>query len=321
MSRRQRVVDLLATGHPTLDDDQIAVRLGMNRHYVNQICRKLAADGVVERNLGRDSKYVNRLVRSDYLPAVADPAALTAPSVNRLHRVGRGRSNVEALIADFDACVRQFESSNAFPGPSLYFHSQALARRALHNSAAELVADDLFLEYVYAVLPAWGMHRMGKQAAKVVDFHEMAESMRAAAPQIDRLWGLQISKVDVDDADQVAQDIWDIIASLRVSRSETRIVAGSKALHHVLPELVPPIDRQYTFRFFTGQKAVNRGDENAFLEWFPLLCEIGRHCHGEIGAALARGGVMATSQSKVIDNAIIGFMQRQDGERRGTSRD
>ena len=160
---------------------------------------------------------------------------------------------------------------------------------------------------------------MGKQAAKVVDFHEMAESMRAAVPQIDRLWELQISKIDVDDAEQVARDIWDIIASLRVSRSETRIVAGSKALHHELPELVPPIDRQYTFRFFTGQKAVNHGDEKAFLEWFPLLCEIGRRCPGEIRAALERGGVMATSQSKVIDNAIIGFMQRQDGERRGTS--
>ena len=89
----------------------------------------------------------------------------------------------------------------------------------------------------------------------------------------------------------------------------------------MLPELVPPIDRQYIFRFFTGQKAVNRGDEHAFLEWFPLLCEIGRRCPDEIGAALERGGVMATSQSKVIDNAIIGFMQRQDGERHGTSRD
>ncbi len=30
---------------------------------------------------------------------------------------------------------------------------------------------------------------------------------------------------------------------------------------------------------------------------------------------------MATSQSKVIDNAIIGFMQGQDGERRAISRD
>ncbi len=315
MTRRDQVLELLAVGNPTLDDDEIAVRLGMNRHYVNQVCRQLTADGVVERFLGSYGRLVNRLPSSDDVTAVADARVSTAPRAVRARRVSRGRSNVEALIADFAACVGQFESSSAFTGPSLYFHTRALARRALHSSAEDLLADELFLEYVYAVLPAWGMHRMGKQAAKVVDFPEMAASMRAAAPQIDMLWGRQITDVHGDDVEQLAQDVWGLIASLRVSRSRTRIVAGSKALHHVLPDLVPPLDRQYTFRFFTGQKAVTHGDEQAFLDWFPLLCEIGRRCAGEIDAALERGGVMATSQSKVIDNAIIGFMQRHDAGR------
>lgn len=63
MSRRQQVIELLAAGHPALDDDEIGVRLGMNRHYVNQVCRKLVAEGVVDRYLGHDGKYVNRLAR------------------------------------------------------------------------------------------------------------------------------------------------------------------------------------------------------------------------------------------------------------------
>jgi DNA-binding MarR family transcriptional regulator len=319
MTRRDQVLALLAIGHHTYDDDEIAVQLGMNRHYVNQICRKLAAEGVVERYFGHDGKYVNRVVRSDDSSAAMDARSPTPSPATRVRRVDRARSNVEALITDFGARVGRFESSSAFPGPSLYFHTRALARRGLYNSAEELLDDEQFLEYVYAVLPAWGMHRMGKQTAKVVDFCDMVSSMRAAAPRIDQLWGRQITKIGTNDADQVARAVWAIIASLRVSRSETRIVAGSKALHHVLPELVPPIDSQYTFRFFTGQKVVNRGDEHAFLEWFPLLCEIGRRCADEIAAALERGGVMATSQSKVIDNAIIGFMQRQDGGRDGAA--
>ena len=139
------------------------------------------------------------------------------------------------------------------------------------------------------------------------------------AVPIDRLWSRRITEIDADEAEAVAQDVWRIIERLRVSRSETRIVASSKALHHVLPDLVPPIDRQYTFRFFTGQNAVNHGDERAFLEWFPLPCEIGTRCKGEIEAALERGGVMATSRSKVIDNAIIGFMQRADRDIRNAA--
>jgi hypothetical protein len=54
------------------------------------------------------------------------------------------------------------------------------------------------------------------------------------------------------------------------------------------------------------------GDQRAFLEWFPYLAEIGRRCRGAIEIAMNRGGPMASGPAKVIDNAIIGFMQAQD---------
>lgn len=71
------------------------------------------------------------------------------------------------------------------------------------------------------------------------------------------------------------------------------------------------MDRQYTFRFFTGQASLASGEEAAFLEWFPYLCDIGRRCRSEIATAIERRGLMATSTSKVIDNAIVGFVQKQ----------
>lgn len=86
--------------------------------------------------------------------------------------------------------------------------------------------------------------------------------------------------------------------------------SGSKFLHRVLPDLVPPIDRQYTFNFFTGQKMV-ASDRAAFQDWFPRLADIGVRCQEPIRDAIARGGFMATGgEAKVIDNAIMGFMQR-----------
>jgi len=42
-----------------------------------------------------------------------------------------------------------------------------------------------------------------------------------------------------------------IYYGLKVSISDATIVAHSKALAHILPALIPPIDRQYTIRFFT----------------------------------------------------------------------
>jgi hypothetical protein len=224
-------------------------------------------------------------------------------------REDRARRNVDQLITGFTGYVDVFEASEAFPGPSLYFHQRALALRGLHADVASLLGDDRFFEYVYAVLPAWGMHRMGNQSAKVGPFEVMVDSFRSCRPLLESLWNRRITEIGVADVDSVAAEVWDVISRLRVSTSRTRIVAGSKALHHVLPDLVPPIDREYTFRFFTGQKSVSWGEERAFLEWFPLFCEIGRACISEIEEILARGGFMATGRAKVIDNAIMGFTQ------------
>jgi hypothetical protein len=239
------------------------------------------------------------------------PAGLAQPPT-RMRRGDRARCNLEALISDFAGCVQRFKASAVFSGPSVYFHQRAIDIRRQHASAATLLADDRFLEYVYAVLPSWGMHRMGSQAAKVAEFSQLAASLRSAVPVIDSLWPLDITRLDPADVPGAARGAWQVIAAIQASTSETQIVAGTKTLHHVLPGLIPPIDRQYTFRFFTGQKQIPSGDQRAFLEWFPYLAEIGRRCRGEIELALNHGGPMATGPAKVIDNAIIGFMQAQD---------
>ena len=308
-SRRDQVLELLTEVGLALDDDDIGGRLNINRHYVNTICRTLAAEGVVAREPGPDGKLHNRLVSSN--PVGDGPLAAPRTSRPRMRRADRARRNVDELIATFSECVDRFERSNAFPGPSLYFHERAIERRRAHVDAASLLADTQFLETVYAVLPAWGMHRMGKQKAKVVDFDLMVDSFRAMAEPIQALWQRSITAIADDEVADVSDQVWHIIAGLKVSQSETRIVAGSKALHHVLPDLVPPIDRQYTFQFFTGQKSVQHGDAAAFAEWFPYFCEIGRRCRPEIDQITERAGFMATSSAKVIDNAIIGFMQSE----------
>jgi hypothetical protein len=111
-------------------------------------------------------------------------------------------------------------------------------------------------------------------------------------------------------ADEVAATAWDIIANVKVSTSRTQIMAGSKLLHHLMPDLIPPIDLQYTFSFFTGQKMV-ASDRAAFLDWYPQLAAIGVRGQQPIHDAIKHGGFMATGEAKVIDNAIMGFMQQR----------
>lgn len=183
-----------------------------------------------------------------------------------------------------------------------------MSGRRQHQTVVSLLADTQFLEYVYAVLPAWGMHRMGPQAAKVREFAPIITALRDKADVIEQLWPLQITSLDERTARDAAYSAWEVIAHIKVSASETQIVAGSKFLHHLLPDLIPPIDRRYTFSFFTGQISV-ASDRAAFADWYPKLAAIGTQCRAPIVATIMRGGFMATGHAKVVDNAIIGFMQ------------
>jgi hypothetical protein len=274
--------------------------------------------------LGRREPLLRRIDHGLYVRAIAsglrEPAAsfgssheaVLADRTPRVNRGNRARANVEALVDGFDQCVLRFESASIFSGPSVYFHQRAVERRRLHDSAESLLEDMRFLEYVYAVLPSWGMHRMGPFGAKVTEFSLLVDSLRSAQAEIGELWQLDVTQLDPVIVPAIATKIWQVISAIRASTSETQIVAGSKTLHHVLPDLVPPVDRQYTFRFFTGHKGLTGGDERAFLEWYPYLAEVGRRCSSSIDRAMTRGGIMATGRAKLIDNAIIGFMLTRD---------
>lgn len=170
-----------------LDDDQLARATQMNRVYVNAVCRQLAEDNLIIRGRGATGKIVNaansRPEPHHATQASGSPSRVpNAPREPRQRPAARLADRVDRLTAGFPDYVAAFEASQAFPGPSLYFHLRAINRRREHHPAASLLEDSLFLEYVYAVLPAWGMHRMGPQAAKVGDFIQITTCPEGQRP-------------------------------------------------------------------------------------------------------------------------------------------
>jgi hypothetical protein len=218
----------------------------------------------------------------------------------------RMENRVGQLITGFRSYVESFERSRLFTGPSLYFHLRTLERLKQHSAPSVAITDDTFLESVYATLTAWGMHRMGPGGAKLVNFTKFKDGFLAQQSAIRDVESTLLRDIKGDDVATVGQRIWDIVSSLTVGVGQTKIVSGSKALHHVLPDLVPPIDREYTLRFFYGHKALSRGDEESFFEMFPCLHRIAVSCRNEVDSSLGTG--MNTSATKIIDNAIVGYV-------------
>lgn len=217
----------------------------------------------------------------------------------------RMQDRVKELIEDFGQYVDTFDQAKLFTGPSLYFHFKTMDLLHQHSSATLALKDDTFIESLYATLTAWGMHRMGPGNTKLVEFKELKDSFMKQSDRIQKVESFHIWKIEKQNIYQIIPLIWDIISNLQVGVGKTKIVAGSKALHHLLPDLVPPIDREYTIRFFLHNTTLSQGDEKAFRDIYPYFHEIAISCQDEISSRLGKG--MNTSVTKVIDNAIVGY--------------
>src|SRR5688500_4420699 len=62
MTLKERILALV--GVETLDDDELAARLGVIRQQVNQTCRAMEYEGLVTRQRGPSGKIVNRLTEA-----------------------------------------------------------------------------------------------------------------------------------------------------------------------------------------------------------------------------------------------------------------
>lgn len=228
-------------------------------------------------------------------------------NIKTLKRVAH---RVDELIENFNDYIDFFNRSNLFIGPSLYFHKKTLERVELNQNPIKTIEDEIFYDYLYAMLTAWGMHRMGPGSTKLTEMNILKESFRKQKNKIELLSNYEIDSIPNNEIFHITSKIWELIENLEISISKTKIVAGSKALHHLFPKLIPPIDREYTIRFFYNRTNMNQGDKKAFKEIYPYFIKIAKSCKDDIKHQIGNG-LMATSKTKIIDNAIVGYVLKE----------
>lgn len=207
-----------------------------------------------------------------------------------------------------------------FGGPSLYFHVQAIYQQR-HDFMSER-----HIEMIYATLASWGMHRMGdpdETKAKMTEFSDFKQSIIAQHAALTSFLNIKMENCSEDEYSSHIDNLKPIYTSLAVSISESTLVAHSKTLAHLLPDFVPPIDRQYTVRFFTqdnknfftksgNYKAVNlpAGIERQFSVFKEYSVRIKRmfdQCDKQ--QFQLDSNTFNTSYPKIMDNMIMAFVK------------
>ncbi len=224
------------------------------------------------------------------------------------------RSRVNRLCDNFDYYLKEFDETARLTGPSVYFHIRTL--NTLERLGVRAALEDLnFLEYLYATLTSWGLHKMGPIGAKLVDFESFRTNLSNQRDCILSLQNYKLGQLTRENSDAIVNALWKILSSLRISETKTQIVAGSGTLHHLLPNLMPPIDRAHTIRFFYCRRGVKTvalpsgGEERIFKQIYPFFIEIALRNQENIAKHIYHG--LHTSETKVIDNVIIEFAEKE----------
>jgi hypothetical protein len=223
-------------------------------------------------------------------------------------------TNLEALQKELEKkYLLEINVAEEFGGPSIYFHNKAL--HEMKSNFLELS----HLEAIYAMLPAWGMHRMGdaKTKTKVVKFKEFKQ-------QIENKRGELLSLKDKQPHEVSVEELSELLVNLRVTIADSHLVSSSKVLHHIIPNLICPIDRQYSLQFllheksqfFKSQVNYKNEDEQQYAEIFLHgMRDFIKYNEDNLKSMLDKTGDMDkdfnTSLTKIFDNLVMAFVKRQ----------
>lgn len=214
---------------------------------------------------------------------------------------------IQALCRNFELCLSTY-NQNSFGAWRLHFHRKTINARSKFGCVSEAIDSHNFVvEHLGYTLVAWGMD---SQRAKLVHPNEFFFRFKANERLIVELE--QYSIADLSNLN-VINLVWDTINNLQLSQTRSQLVTGAKALHHLLPNFIPPIDRRYTGEFF--KLYPNHFSYNAksgcehILKGFAQIYKTLENQRTDYLSNLVGNADWATSETKLIDNAIVGYVK------------
>ncbi len=218
--------------------------------------------------------------------------------MNRKAEINR---RIYKLIANFEKYLLAFDNDPPFKKPGqLNSHVQTIRLRRQLGTVRAAVGSGEFLRSLRATLQAWGI---GSRLSRLVDLDAFAEAFRQQVDKIGALEGASLDQPGLE-LEAVVQSLWTVVDGLDVVENQARLVAGTKALHHLLPELIVPVDREFTGTFFGWQRPEFQYQQ---AKVFRYAFETFRAVATNVNPAQYVGSGWRTSPTKIIDNALVAF--------------
>jgi len=200
------------------------------------------------------------------------------------------------LIINMPELIKNFKFRK---GPDLYFYRKTMELRR-KKPLDELFESesDRYLELIYATLVSWDMN---SRRAKMKYFDKFKTSILKNKKSLLHLSPYKLDLLSDNEFREVKRVCEKIYSNMHVMESSGKLVSNSKTMHFIVPDLVMPMDRQNTLKFFFG----NTGESKSrFLTVFERSHQIAK----DIDLEQFLDEEWNLSKPKVIDNAIISYM-------------
>ena len=198
-----------------------------------------------------------------------------------------------------EACLK-YAKDNYYPNDPM----SCLYRRIISYKLKDKFSDE-FLGLLYVALRAWNMD---SKLEKLKPFPIFVESIKKHQADFEKMRRYKIENFDeVDPGEYEVGEIFeDLFYDLELVDSKTPIVMISKVLHLMLPDLIVPIDREFTIQFFYGKKnkcsSILKEPFHIFWELETIFSEFVKR--NDVSHYI--DNVWNLNIPKILDNAIIG---------------
>ena len=229
-----------------------------------------------------------------------------------MYRMDKDIENrIADLCIDFENCLAE---EPPFGDWAWHIHRETIKMRKQFVNVSEAIDSyDFVVHHLGYTLVAWGMDGQAAELVPRSEFFQRIKKRKCLLLALEKY-----SNTNLTDP-KLITILWQTIHALELSETYSQVVTGAKTLHHLLPGLLPPIDRRYTSKFFTPSRLKVTRDPNARSHFSDIVRGFGiiarlleeAYCKDYL-TSLVDKTTWATSETKLIDNAIIGYVKRHN---------
>lgn len=224
------------------------------------------------------------------------------PTATSRRMAGEIRDRIDAVKSDFPRYLEIYDRDVPFRrAGQLEFHLETILSRRKLAKASAAAQSSAFVRLLICTLQAWGI---GRRGSRLVTLEAFQAALLPYVSELDSLDRYRLWMLDDEEVRVIETRLFKLVSSIPVVENRGRVVALTKTLHHLLPDLVVPIDGAWTGAIFGWSPSYFGSRQlEIFHEGFVAFAEIAR----AVSPQDYVGQGWRSSPTKLIDNAVVGF--------------